>query len=267
MIGDGKRELRKFSGKDRDKEDFNRFTFLAALFKVCQWGGKDRAKESSKQLALLLVELVTPDVMYNGLPWPDEEFTKVTIERDLKIAKAFEDHPVLWKILTYLAESRPALCYCSVLLRALMAVQMNFWQSSVAIKARNCPKQLSTTKQVLELMSIGQYLPHPLNALSDAIHEFHAFHLHCILLDVWNFMKDNVPSPVAFASNSEGLLNREFETYKNYRGYCERLRLIMIHHLGTLPLEFKGFFIDSAEKSQDKDSKDVAMEPVYLEDA
>lgn len=27
-------------------------------------------------VSLLLVELVSPDVMYNGLPWPDEEFTK-----------------------------------------------------------------------------------------------------------------------------------------------------------------------------------------------
>lgn len=30
-------------------------------------------------VSLLLVELVSPDVMYNGLPWPDEEFTKVRI--------------------------------------------------------------------------------------------------------------------------------------------------------------------------------------------
>ena len=30
-------------------------------------------------VSLLLVELVSPDVMYNGLPWPDEEFTKVLL--------------------------------------------------------------------------------------------------------------------------------------------------------------------------------------------
>ena len=29
------------------------------------------------QLSLLLVEIVSPDVMFNGLIWPDEEFTKV----------------------------------------------------------------------------------------------------------------------------------------------------------------------------------------------
>ena len=92
----------------------------------------DASKEASKQLALLLVEVVSPDVMYNGLPWPDDDFIKVTIERDLVISKRFEEHPVLWKVLAGLAEARPALCYCSVLLRALMAVQMNHWQASVA---------------------------------------------------------------------------------------------------------------------------------------
>ena len=71
-------------------------------------------------------------MMYNGLPWPDDDFIKVTIERDLVISKRFEEHPILWKVLAGLAEARPALCYCSVLLRALMAVQMNHWQASVA---------------------------------------------------------------------------------------------------------------------------------------
>lgn len=31
------------------------------------------------QLSLLLVEIVSPDVMFNGLVWPDEEFTKVRL--------------------------------------------------------------------------------------------------------------------------------------------------------------------------------------------
>ena len=35
----------------------------------------------SKMIALTLVDLVAPDVMFNGIPWPDQEFTKSTIER------------------------------------------------------------------------------------------------------------------------------------------------------------------------------------------
>ena len=34
-----------------------------------------------RSMALLLIEQVAPDVMYNGIPWPEEEFMKVTIER------------------------------------------------------------------------------------------------------------------------------------------------------------------------------------------
>lgn len=33
--------------------------------------------EAMKKVALLLVEIVSPDVMFNGLPWPEEEFSKV----------------------------------------------------------------------------------------------------------------------------------------------------------------------------------------------
>jgi integrator complex subunit 5 len=63
--------------------------------------------------------------MYNGLPWPDEEFSRVTVERDLKICNTMRNHPILWKLLWGLAESRPALCYCSVILRATLAVQVS----------------------------------------------------------------------------------------------------------------------------------------------
>ncbi len=114
---------------------------------------------------------------------------------------------------------------------------------------------------------MGQFLPHPLNALSDVIGRFHPFHVHCVLVDLWNFMKDHVPSPVAFVSKEGpggeinisymkvlyrmsttphifslmfiGPLSRDFEEQspagKNYRSYFERLRLVMIHHVSEMP--------------------------------
>ena len=36
---------------------------------------------TGRQVALLLIELIAPDVMYNGIPWPEEDFMKVTVER------------------------------------------------------------------------------------------------------------------------------------------------------------------------------------------
>jgi hypothetical protein len=35
--------------------------------------------EAMRKVALLLVEIVSPDVMFNGLPWPEEEFSKVKL--------------------------------------------------------------------------------------------------------------------------------------------------------------------------------------------
>ena len=35
----------------------------------------------ARHIGLLLIELVAPDVIYNGTPWPEEDFMKVTVER------------------------------------------------------------------------------------------------------------------------------------------------------------------------------------------
>ena len=55
---------------------------------------------------------------------------------------------------------------------------------------------------------------------------------------------------------------REFESYKNYKQYCERLRLIMIQHLPRLSAEFKRFFVDvaTAEMQQGEKGLKLAME-------
>lgn len=38
----------------------------------------DISLDSITLVSLLLVQYVSPDVMYNGLPWPEEEFSKVS---------------------------------------------------------------------------------------------------------------------------------------------------------------------------------------------
>lgn len=87
------------------------------------------AIESYSTISLLLVEMVSTDVMYNGLPFPDEEFTKVTMERDLLIRRAFITSPILWSLLGFISTHRPALCFSSVLLRALCATCLHQWRA------------------------------------------------------------------------------------------------------------------------------------------
>lgn len=66
--------------------------------------------------ASLLVECITPDCMFNDLPWPDEDFLKVTIERDLHIARIFDNQPILWDFCELVATTG-FLHQCSVLVR------------------------------------------------------------------------------------------------------------------------------------------------------
>jgi integrator complex subunit 5 len=52
------------------------------LFSGCESGSEQSptqpvSLDAMTTVSLLLVELISPDVMYNGLPWPEEEFCKV----------------------------------------------------------------------------------------------------------------------------------------------------------------------------------------------
>lgn len=93
---------------------------------------------------------------------------QVTVERDLHIRRLFDDIPLIWHLMSLVAMYRPALCYCSVLLRALIATLLAQW-GSAAQRAQHNDRLLVTTTQVLELMALGQLLPPPLSSLRDVI--------------------------------------------------------------------------------------------------
>lgn len=139
---------------------------ISAIVACCQDTEQQNTIDGFSYVSLLLVELVSPDVMYNGLPWPEEEFTKVTMERDLQIRRMFRDCPILWSILGLIACYRPALCYSSVLLRALCASALHQWRSKSAetINGQKTELMYVTTK-LLELLALGQLLPPPLSYL------------------------------------------------------------------------------------------------------
>ncbi|CAN7975226.1 unnamed protein product [Ixodes persulcatus] len=200
-----------------------------------------------KIVALLLVEMVSSDVMFNGLPWPDEDFLKVTMERDLHIQAMFVEHPVLWDLLHLVASVRPSLCYCSVLLRAVMAVAMTHWRNCQEKAAANSPKHLETTRRVLRIMSEGQLLPPPMTSTSEILELLTPFEVFCLLQDIWQYMRDNVPSPALFAPQKNGAagggqLWREFKPDNGDRKYLERLRMIMISNIETCGPVFQKFF-------------------------
>ena len=73
--------------------------------------------------------------------------------------------------------------------------------------------------------------------------------LHCILIDIWNFMKLNVPGPSLFSQEEGGEArgeapSRSFGPYKNYHAFCERLRVVLVSHIDTQAAVVKAYFVD-----------------------
>ncbi|KAF2346685.1 Integrator complex subunit 5 N-terminal [Trinorchestia longiramus] len=185
-------------------------------------------------VALLLVEIISPDIMYNGFPWPDENI-KFTIERDLTIKKTFEDFPIAWELLEFVASNRPALCYCSVLVRALTASYIALWSTSALSKSLESPKQLRATERLLEIAVIGQFLPKNMHVLPQMVRHLAPHEVVAVLQDVWNYMRDNTPSPDRWTL----LPNRQHDRSNHHadpRAFevCRRLIHFHVETLGHL---------------------------------
>ncbi|XP_055383717.1 integrator complex subunit 5 [Condylostylus longicornis] len=213
------------------------------------------------QISLLLVEMVSSDVMYNGLPFPEEDFTKVTMERDLMIRRAFRAHPILWALLSLIAMHRPALCYSSVLLRGLCASCLHQWRAKNVNKFQQPivnEELLKTTCQLLEVMAMGQLLPPPISNLHLIIKYLDAPEIALVLKEcVWNYLKDHVPSPTLFQTDSNGLTWRDSNSDKPLPQYVDTLRNIMQKKLPKLGAFYHQMFaLVELEKNKTDETSD-----------
>nr|XP_019561577.2 integrator complex subunit 5-like [Aedes albopictus] len=226
VIGQGpKQPVKTAEGPQTHMQD----KLVSAIVACCQDSEHQNTIDGFSYVSLLLVELVSPDVMYNGLPWPEEEFTKVTMERDLQIRRMFRNCPILWSILGLIACYRPALCYSSVLLRALCASVLHQWRSKSAETMNGHKTELMfVTTKLLELLALGQLLPPPLSYLHIVLPYLDANEVIYVLKEcVWNYMKDHVPSPVLFVCDPTSFHWRDPQTSRPPPQYTNPLRNTM----------------------------------------
>lgn len=262
VIGSGLRAPRRQPAFPEDETLFNKQIVLDVIACCCRPSWRfplDEPSNSNPQslipgmkiVALLMVELISPDVMFNGLPWPDEEFLKVTIERDLHIKRMFEDNSILWDLLLLVATVHPALCYCSVLLRAIMGVLLSFWGSCQEKFTLNCAKQLQTTLQLINIMAIGQILPPPLSYVDEVIPLITPYETFSLLSDIWQYMHDNVPSPALFSLKDQtcGRVWRDFSSGRAEgnkdlcdKKYVSRLRCVLFANIEKFGPIYAKFF-------------------------
>lgn len=125
----------------------------------------------------------------------------MTIERDLSIRRMFTNVPLLWELLSLVAMYRPALCYCSVLLRALTATLIHQWNStgeqSKSAGTENYKYLMVTTTRVIDVMALGQLLPPPLSGIRDILPHLKCFEVSfsvTFFVCYYNFMFHNLDS-------------------------------------------------------------------------
>lgn len=203
--------------------------------------------ESLTLVSLLLVQFVSPDVMYNGLPWPEEEFSKVTIERDLYIRRLFTKTPILWELMNLIAVYRPVLCYCSVLLRAITATLLHQWNNTGCqtntSDSTNHKSLMETTIKLMDLMAAGQLLPPPLSNMRDIIPFLKPHEIVQLLRDcVWSYMRDHIPSPALFGCDITGLHWRDPTIARPPPLYSDTLRIIMQSNIEKLGDQYTQLF-------------------------
>ncbi|XP_059048319.1 LOW QUALITY PROTEIN: integrator complex subunit 5 [Achroia grisella] len=238
IIGKG---VRKQNGSDNDRIppilSTNNELLMGALMSCMD--GNSGVVEGATSLSLLLVELVSPDVMYNGLPWPDEDFTKqVSIERELYMRAVLEGCAVSRAALRRAAAARPALCLASALLRAAAATLLHRLRAHLADRhsqSSELARERAALSELLATMTLGQLLPHPLSHMLELAPELTASETVQVLRDcLWNYTRDHVPSPALFTCDSTGLHWRDPSTCKPPATYTDTLRLIIQKKISTL---------------------------------
>ncbi|CAH0699725.1 unnamed protein product [Spodoptera exigua] len=239
IIGKG---VRKPNGSDSNEIPpiltTNNELLMGALTACMVSDGNSGLVEGATSVSLLLVELVSPDVMYNGLPWPDEDFTKqVSIERELYMRGALESCAVARAALRRAAAARPALCLASALLRATAATLLHRLRAYLDrhTQSAEMAKERAALTELLSTMTLGQLLPHPLSHMLELAPELTASEIVQVLRDcLWNYTRDHVPSPALFTCDSTGLHWRDPSTCKPPATYTDTLRLIIQKRISKL---------------------------------
>ncbi|XP_044754363.1 integrator complex subunit 5 [Coccinella septempunctata] len=258
IIGGGKRKFEQPEELPAEVVSSNISELINTIRACCTLPNEADAKycdlslESVTLVSLLLVQFVSPDVMYNGLPWPEEEFSKVTVERDLIITKFFKMMPLLWELLNFVGVYRPALCYCSVLLRALTAILIHQWRSMGDKSKTNATHHynnlLENTIRVVDIMALGQLLPPPLSSIREVFPHLKSFEIVAILKDgIWFYMRDHVPSPALFTVDSNGIHWRDPSIARPQDIYTNSLRIILQRNIKSLGNVYSKMFINIAK--------------------
>ncbi|KAM4618001.1 integrator complex subunit 5 [Discoglossus pictus] len=248
VIGAGLKPEEKSRQMTQDECAENTQSLLSLLCRCCTRKGDETGQpaldpEAAKTLAVTLTESACPDVTNSELAWPPEEHSRTTVQRDLLIYGCFRQNPVLFQLLHLIAQGRPALCYCSVLLRGLLATLLAHWEASREPNSESSPWHLNASCELVSCMGEGQLLPPALTNMHEMFALLAPYEVRLLLLSVWDFVKENGPFPQRFIFHSgRGLFIRDFTREGDpakYMGIVHSVLHRNIERLGLLSGRFQ----------------------------
>ncbi|XP_051821476.1 integrator complex subunit 5 isoform X1 [Antechinus flavipes] len=221
VIGRGLKPPRSAQSRSAQEVIYNTQSLLRLLVHCCSvssgnavgdcWAAPALSPEAAKAVAVTLVESVCPDAAGAELTWPPEDHARTTVERDLRIGRRFREHPLLFELLKLVAAAPPALCYCSVLLRGLLAALLGHWEASRHLDTSQSPWQLEASCTLVAVMAEGSLLPPTLGNMHEVFSQLAPFEVRLLLLSVWGFLREHGPLPQKFAFQPEkGRFARDF---------------------------------------------------------
>ncbi|XP_053575924.1 integrator complex subunit 5 [Bombina bombina] len=249
VIGSGLKPEEKSRRHAQDECTENSQTLLSLLCRCCVRKGEEVGQpatldpEAAKTLAVTLTENACPDVTNSELAWPPEEHSRSTVQRDLLIYRCFRRNPLLFQLLHLIAQGRPALCYCSVLLRGLLATLLAHWEASRESCSESSTWHLHASCELVSCMGEGQLLPPTLTNMHEMFALLAPYEVRLLLLSVWDFMRENGPFPQRFIFHSgRGVFIRDFNREGDptkYMGIVHSVLHRNIDRLGLLSGRFQ----------------------------
>ncbi|XP_014748539.1 PREDICTED: integrator complex subunit 5 [Sturnus vulgaris] len=242
VIGRGLKPVADGGQRSPEELSRNTQTFLSLVLRCCRGSGPAIGAEAAKAVAAALVEAVCPEAAGAELAWPPEELARATVERDLRILRRFRQHPLLFPLLRLVAGGHPALCYCSVLLRGLLASLVAHWDACRASSTVASPWHLRASCALVALLAEGSLLPPVLGNMHELFPELAPFEVHLLLLSVWGYLRENSPLPQKFTFQPElGVFRRDFGRDGDVGKHLAVLHSVLhrnIHRLGLLAGRF-----------------------------
>ncbi|ESO83763.1 hypothetical protein LOTGIDRAFT_236428 [Lottia gigantea] len=152
---------------------------------------RDVGDITARNIGCNLVELITLDVLYNDLLWPDEEFNKVTIERDLYVWKNMEKNPVFWSIFEAFCSYPIFIYHCSPVLKSIAAVLMLHYSSFREKSMKNSPKHYSAACRLVHYLGRSGILPAPLSHIGELFPFVTPYEGYLLITAMWRYIKEN----------------------------------------------------------------------------